>query len=106
MKSIKRINYEDVDTLVAHHDAELLKILNSHAPLQTRFASLRKSAPWFNTEIKQEKKKRRQAERRWRHSKLTVHKEIFQAHNQRVNKLIKTVKQDYFVSKINVYYSK
>ena len=46
------------------------------------------------------KQKRRQLERRWRQSRLTVHLDIFKEQKRHVNKLISSAKSSYYMAKI------
>ena len=55
----------------------LRQLLDRHAPLVTRTVLDRTSAPWMTLEIKQAKVQRCLAERKWRQSGLTVHREIY-----------------------------
>ena len=90
----------DVDKLAIYYDSELKRILDVHAPLKSRKVSTRKPAPWLNSEVKSAKKERRKAERRWRHSNLTVHRQIFQSLNIFVNRLIQSLKKVFYCDKI------
>ena len=60
----------DISQGVDLYNSELSRILDCHAPLATRVVTIRPAAPWYNDEIKIEKKRRRQLERRWRASGL------------------------------------
>lgn len=83
-----------------HFDSSLRQLLNSHAPPSTRFLPDRPPAPWLTPEIAQAKRARRRAERRWRDSKLTVHRQIFQAARSKVSDLIASAKNSHFQNKI------
>ena len=61
---------------------------------------MRPETKWYTDEIREEKVKRRQAESRWRKSKLTVHLEIYKAQCCLVSKLCKAAKRDYYHRKI------
>ena len=56
--------------LADSYNAGLRAVMDRHAPLVTR------SAPWLTDEIR-ETRRRRQAEHRWRSTRLTVHRDIF-----------------------------
>ena len=58
-------------------NAGLRAVMDRHAPLVTRCVSHRRSAPWLTDEVREARRGRRQAERRWRSTRLTVHREIF-----------------------------
>ena len=55
----------------------LRQVLDHHASLVTRTVTDRTSTPWMTLEVKQAKVERRTAERKWRQSGLTVHREIY-----------------------------
>ena len=73
--------------------------LDTYAPLVTRTVTERPVAQWFSLTIKAAKQERRCAERRWLASGLQVHKDIFKFHRNKVNNLIRKVKQDFFLNK-------
>ena len=70
----------------------LCSVLDKHAPLCRRTARTRKSMEQFY-ELKRE---RRQADRRWLKSRLTVHKQIYDSIKQKVTNLADKAKQSYY----------
>ena len=78
----------------------LRQLLDQHAPLITRTLSDRTSAPWMTLEIIQAKVQRRSAERAWRESGLTVHREIYGEQRNIVTHMIKEAKKSYICGKI------
>ena len=52
-------------------------------------------------EIKQAKQERRRSERRWRRSQLTVDRQIYCHHKNRVSRLVRDAKRDYVCQKIS-----
>ena len=87
-------------SLLDQYDDTMSALLDKHAPLQTRTITVRPKVPWFNGDIKMAKQKRRQLERRWRHSRLTIHLDIFKEQKRHVNKLIPSAKSSYYTAKI------
>ena len=75
------------------------KIGNAVVPLRHRRITDRPSAPWLTVQIKEAKQQRRCAERRWRKSGLTVHRQIFIHHREKVKKLLLQAK-NYVCNKI------
>ena len=73
----------------------LRQALDHPAPLVTRTVTDRTSAPWMTLEVKQAKVERRIAERKWRQSGLTVHREIYAKQRNVVSNLISKAKKDY-----------
>ena len=78
----------------------LRQVLDHHAPLVTRTVTDRTSAPWMTLEVEQAKVERRIAERKWRQSGLTVHKEIYAKQRNLVSNLIRKAKKGYICEKI------
>ena len=87
-------------SLLDQYDDTMSSLLDKHAPLQTRTITVRPKVPWFNGDIKTAKQKRRQLERRWRQSRLTIHLYIFKEQKRHVNKLIYSAKSSYYSAKI------
>ena len=90
---------ESADPLSVYN-ACLRPALDHHAPLATRTVTDRTSAPWMTLEVKQARVERRIAERKWRQSGLTVHKEIYAKQRNLVSNLISKVKNDYICEQI------
>ena len=78
----------------------LRQLLDRPAPLVTRTVTDRTSAPWMTLEIKQAKVQRRLAERTWRESGLTVHREIYVKQRNLVTNTISKAKKDDLCHKI------
>ena len=70
------------------------QLLDRHAPLVTRIVIDRTSAPWITLEIKQAKVQRRLAERKWRESGLTVHREMFVKQRNLVSNMVSKAEKD------------
>ena len=87
-------------SLLDQYDDTMSALLDKHAPLETRTITVRPKVPWFNGDIKIAKQKRRQLERRWRQSRLTIHLDIFKEQKRHVNKLISSAKSSYYTAKI------
>ncbi|GFR84486.1 RNA-directed DNA polymerase from mobile element jockey [Elysia marginata] len=71
-KNLKAINREeftsDITRALLQADtlnAILRETLDNHAPLMTRALRSCRNAPWFNTQVKEAKRERRAAERKW-----------------------------------------
>ncbi|GFS11728.1 sorting nexin-25 [Elysia marginata] len=77
-------------------NSALRNVLDVHAPLTTRTVRERPISPCFCLTIKQAKQIRRRAERRWNKTKLTVHAEIYKATRNKVTKLVKEKKREYY----------
>ena len=95
----ERLSNLDVESLVQSYNDGLQQVLNQHAPLVTRCIRDRPSAPWLISEVA--RRKRRRAERLWRTTKLTIHKEMYINMRNEVTKCVIAAKRLYFTSKID-----
>ena len=88
---------------ISDYNNHLYSILDKHAPLCRCTIRTRKQTPWFDSiagQFCELKRERRQAERRWLKSKLTVHKQIHDSIKQKVTNLVDKAKQAYYSAKI------
>ena len=92
---------KDLDLLFNHYNTTLMKILDKHAPVRKMKIHAREKTPWMTEEIKEARRIRRQAERRWRKTKLTVHRQIYKQKRQIVTELIAQAKKQYYSDRIN-----
>ena len=90
---IEDISTSTTKSALEQYNAKLIMLLDQHAPLKTRIVTDRPSAEWMNLDIKQAKAERRRAERRWRQTKLSVHRDIFRLLNHKVKDLIDFAKK-------------
>ena len=65
-------------------------------PVITRNVTCRPPAPWYTQEIALARQKRRQLERHWRKTKLTVDREIFVSQKLLVNSMLASAKVKYY----------
>jgi hypothetical protein len=86
----------EINDLIRQYNASLLAVLNKHAPVLTKNIVVRPHSPWFNDDIKLAKRARRQAERRWLSSGLTVHLDLLREARLRVNQLCANAKQQFY----------
>ena len=91
---------EDLNELAQSYEDTLSDIFNKHAPVKEKEIVLRPHAPWYTDSIKQAKRERRQAERRWKKTKLTVDREILKDRQQSVNKMCDEAKTLFYNKKI------
>ena len=85
------------------YNNHLCSVLDKHAPLCRCTVRTRKPTPWVSSIAEQFcelKRERRQAERRWLKSKLTVLKQIYDSIKQIVTNLVDKAKQAYYSAKI------
>ena len=73
------LNADEADpvVLLAAYDICLRTIIDAHAPLVSRTITVRPTTPWHTNDLTEAKRALRRAERLWRNSSLTVHRQIF-----------------------------
>ena len=64
-----------------------------------RIVSSRPFAPWINTFVKAQKQVKRQAERLYRKTGLTIHKDVFKFQKNKTFNVIKEEKRKYILQK-------
>ena len=89
-----------LDQLISLYHTELSAVRNKHAPLKTRTFTIRPQAEWYNAEIRQAKHLMRRAEKLWRKTRLTTHRDIFMERRDDVNDLIRKPKTEYYAKLI------
>ena len=90
----------DISEHVEQYNKTLCAVLDSHAPTSTKEVRIRKHSPWYNEELSIARRKRRQAERRWNGTKLTVHLDILRQERANYNTLCRKVKSNFYQAKI------
>ena len=81
----------------------LRTVLDKHAPPSLRKVITYSSSPWFESirdELFIAKKERRQAERKWRNTKLTIFKDMYGQAKHKVSKLVHTAKRKFYAERI------
>ena len=92
---------DDVNVLTKNLNTKLSAILDQHAPLRVRRVSSRKAAPWITPAVKQVKRERRQAERKWRKTKSETDRTAYKLKHSELQYVIANEKRSYCISKIN-----
>ena len=86
---------------VCTHCTTCLKtLLDSHAPLITRTVPDRPSAPWMSDDIKTAIRTRRRAERIFKKTGLSVHRQMFVIEKNKVNRMVRDAKSHYLGKRI------
>ena len=91
----------DLAILVDGCNEGLRRVLDRHAPSVTRCVRDHPSAPWMTEEIREARRKRRLAERRWRATRLRVHREIYAKERVVVKACVQTTKRRFYCEKID-----
>ena len=68
-------------------------MLDSHAPSEQRTRSIRPRPPWFDEEISDARRKRRQRERKWLKSKNVIDHDAYVEQNKATTKLIHVLRR-------------
>ena len=78
-------------------------VLDKQAPPSLRKVITHSSSPWFESirdELFIAKRERRQAERKWRNTKLTIFKDLYGQAKHKVSKLVHTAKCKFYTERI------
>ena len=89
-----------LDDLVDCYNDTLRTTLNKHAPLISKTIKERARVPWFNKEIREAKRQRRKAERKWRTSKLESDLRIFKIKRNAATRLMTKARIEYYTDLI------
>ena len=82
------------------YNSGLLEIIDRLAPLCTKTVTLRPHAPWYTDELRDEKRRRRSAERLWLSSRLEVHRQMYRSQCVAYNRMLIATKETYYSGKI------
>ena len=91
---------DDPGELLLSCNKTLLALLDKHAPVKTRTIVMRPQVPRYKDEIRQAKRERRKAERRWRLSKLDSDLAVFKVKRNAVNNLMNKARQAFYTKLI------
>ena len=81
----------------------LRTVLVKHAPPSLQKVMIHNSSPWFETirdKLFIAKRERRQADRKWRNTKLTIFKDLYRQAKHKVSKLVHTTKCKFYTERI------
>ncbi|GFR91729.1 ATP-dependent DNA helicase [Elysia marginata] len=81
-------------------NSALSTLLEETATMRRRTVKPRPPAPWLTPQVKAAKQERRKAERQWKKSGLTVHRDIYRLKHQFACNLIKDLKRKFVNDKI------
>ena len=91
-------DHNELPSLLDEYKNTLRNILDEHAPMKRRIITFRPSAPWYTDEIREERKKRRRLERRWRSSLLSIDRQMYAEQCKFVNNMFKRAQSSYYSS--------
>lgn len=88
--------------LIDCYNTTLAGLLDRHAARKTKTVTVRPQVPWYSEEIREAKRARRHAERRWKTTRSVAHLVLFKQHKNHVTHLLKEAKTAFlmdFISK-------
>lgn len=86
---------------MSHFEFLSEKSLSRLRIIKNKIIALRPAAPWINLVVKAQKQVRRRAERLYRKTRLTVHKQIYQYQKDKTIKVINEEKKKYISEQIS-----
>ena len=81
----------------------LRTVLDRHVPHSLQKVINHSSSPWFDSirdKLFRAKRERRQAERKWRNTKLTIFKDLYGQAKHKVSKLVHSAKCKFYTERI------
>ena len=88
----------DVSAVVDQYEHAVISTVDVHAPVTTRMKTSRRKEPWYNDDIYNARALRRSNEKRWRKTKLEIHRQIYVQHRTAVNTMITRAKRAHYES--------
>ena len=93
-----------LEALVTQYQEDLNKVLDSVAPVQTKFVVGRPLVPWINNDILNCKgHKQKKGGKLWQKKKLTVYYDMYVAEKQKLQNMIKVPKTDHCKGEIREF---
>ena len=90
----------NLSDVVSMYNNTLGTLMNKHAPLITKDVKIVKGAPWFDNEYKELRKKRRNAEKKYKRSNDPADKTLFKSLRKETTQLALRKKQIFYTSTI------
>ena len=87
---------DTLDDLVNNYNTTLIQALDRHAPLRTKLIQSRPLVPWFNEEIKEARREKRRAERKWRSTGSRKDMLAYKAKKNNTNSLMNQVRCKFY----------
>ena len=83
----------DVSAVVDQYEHAVISTVDVHAPVTTRMKISRRKDPWYNDDIHNARN-----EKRWRKTKLEIHRQIYVQHRTAVSAMITRAKRAHYES--------
>jgi hypothetical protein len=93
-------NCGTVSEAVDRYNIILENTLDKDAPLKKRTVIIRPQPAWYSEDISEVRKEKRKAEKTWRRTGLTIHRDIYKEHNAKLVHMIAKAKQDYYKARL------
>ena len=91
----------DVSEAVTTYNNVLSSLVDKHAPIYERTVQVNKTAPWYNERIRQAKRNRRKAERKWRKTHKECDRVEFRSQCNIVDRELKQAKSQYYHTQLS-----
>lgn len=87
---------DHLDELVSCYHNTLQVAMDTHAPERTKTIVVRPRVPWYNDKIRQAKRARRRAEKKWRRTKSQEDLAFFKVKRNAVNNLLNDARRKFY----------
>eukprot|EP00112_Aurelia_sp_Birch-Aquarium-sp1_P014365 Seg3097.1 transcript_id=Seg3097.1/GoldUCD/mRNA.D3Y31 product="putative RNA-directed DNA polymerase from transposon X-element" pseudo=true protein_id=Seg3097.1/GoldUCD/D3Y31 len=88
----------DINGLATLYNTTSRNLIDKHAPEQKKFITLRNKHQGYTNEIREEKRKRRRLERRWRRTMQPVDRENFVKQKEKFRKILEDADTEFYSS--------
>jgi hypothetical protein len=88
------------EALISSYKSIVTDALDVHAPYKVIHIKSRRTLPWFNSDLRALKRSVRKAERKWRNTKLEVHRSMFVAIKTSYNSTINEAASDFLAKSV------
>ena len=87
--------------LIENYNAAIATVVDRHAPIVTRVVTVRPKTPWLTEELSGAKRNLHRAERRWRKTRLAVHRQMYTTLRDAYRRQLTTTKASHFCTVIH-----
>ena len=87
--------------LIDNYNTAIVTIVDKHAPIITRIVTVRPKTPWLTEELSCAKHNLRRAERRWRKTRLVVHRQMYTTLRDAYRRQLTITKASHFCTVIH-----
>ncbi|XP_068712798.1 uncharacterized protein [Montipora foliosa] len=99
--SFSDVQSTDLSSLVDIYDSTLHSLIDKHTPPKKRWISIRPNAPWYTSEVTEQKRIRRNLERKWRSTRSQSDRQHYVNRCGVVIHLISSLKSEHYTNIIN-----